>query len=88
MLSKDFKEITKILPMVGQVGLSIVVPIVLCVLICSWITTKTGVGQWVYIPGFVFGLGAAFMSMYKLYTSNKKKNESEKKKTVAFNSHQ
>jgi len=85
MDSKDLKEISKILPSLGQVGLSIVVPILFCIFICYLLTTKCGVGYWVYIPGFVFGLGGAFASMFKIYnTSKKKENE---KKPVAFNIH-
>lgn len=82
---KDFYKTIKILPSLGQIGLSVVVPILFCVLICYWLTTK-GVGMWVYIPGFFFGLGGAAASAMKLYRMHKKEEE-KKDKTVAFNSH-
>ena len=45
--------------------------------------------EWVYIPGFFFGLGGSFMTAWKLFRSIMKREEEEKKKreTAAFNQH-
>lgn len=83
---KGIKEISRSLPLIAQMGISVVVPIVLCLIICYWLTDRFGAGSWVYIPGFVFGLGSAFMSVYKVYLSEKKKNDKKEKK-IAFNNH-
>ena len=45
--------------------------------------------MWIYIPGFIMGLGGSFMTAYKLYlaimkTQKKKKNREHEK---AFNRH-
>lgn len=47
------------------------------------------IGGWIYIPGFIMGLGGSFMTAYKLYlaimkTQKKKKNREHEK---AFNRH-
>ena len=49
-----------------------------------------GVGAWVYIPGFFFGLGGSFMVAYKLYLKimeDQKKEDKKKHKKVSFNRH-
>ena len=53
-----------------------------------WINTSLGVGEWVFIPGFFFGLGGSFTVAYKLYltvTSHQKKEK--KKNRISFNRH-
>lgn len=82
--SKNMKYIT----MFTQLGLSLVVPLLICLGICWWLSTRMGVGGWVYIPGFFFGLGGLVMTMYKFYLSivGKQKKE-EKEKKVSFNEH-
>ena len=37
--------------MLGQLGLNIIIPIILCGLACWFLTDKCGVGEWVFIPG-------------------------------------
>jgi len=87
MKMADIKNICRTLPLVGQLGLSIVVPIVLCIVVCNWLINKFGMGTWVYIPGFIFGLGASFMTMYKLYLSEKEKSKRDENAPCAFNEH-
>ena len=78
----------KYITMFTQLGLSLVVPLLICLGICWWLSTRLGVGGWVYIPGFFLGLGGLVMTMYKFYLSvvGKQKKE-EKKKKVSFNEH-
>lgn len=85
---KDFREIGRQLVNIGQLGLSVIMPILLCILFCYWLTDRYTVGTWVYIPGFVFGLGAAFMTVYKFYLAeNQKSDKKEEHKSVSFNRH-
>ena len=75
--------------MLGQLGLSIAIPVILCVLLCIFLTDKLGCGEWVFIPGLILGLGGSFMSGYKFYLSETKKTEKDKEKTkISFNKHQ
>ncbi|MBR4345284.1 MAG: AtpZ/AtpI family protein [Lachnospiraceae bacterium] len=85
---KNLSEIMKHVCMLGQLGLSIIIPIIICVLLCWFLTDKAGVGEWVFIPGLILGIGASFMSGYKFYLAETKKSrEEDKKKTVSFNKH-
>lgn len=84
----NWSKVMKNITLVTQFGLSLVIPLMMCIGICWLLTTKAGVGLWVYIPGFIFGLGSSFMTAYKFYLHEVKKAEKEEKKNpVSFNSH-
>ncbi len=84
-----FSDFMKNITMVTQFGLSLLTPTLLCLLGCWWLTAHTGIGLWIYIVGFIFGLGSSFMVAYNLYLRIMKKEDKEKKKRsgVSFNSH-
>jgi hypothetical protein len=47
-----------------------------------------GLGGWVYIPGFFFGMGGSAMVAYKHYLLTMKEEKKEKKKErISFNRH-
>ena len=85
---KDWVNISQRLIMLGQLGLSIVMPVLICMGACYLLTSRVGLGLWIYFPGLVFGLGASFMTAYKLWIRvierERKKGEEE---PPAFNSH-
>ena len=66
---KNKMEILRNITMIGQLGLSLTIPVLLCLAICYFLVTRTGIGAWIYIIGFLFGLGASFMTAYKVYLS-------------------
>ncbi|MER2026524.1 MAG: AtpZ/AtpI family protein [Lachnospiraceae bacterium] len=85
---KDWVNISQRLIMLGQLGLSLVMPVLICMGACYLLTSKAGLGLWIFFPGLFFGLGASFMTAYKLWI---KVSETERKKgeeePPAFNSH-
>lgn len=83
-----FNSIVKNIALLGQLGLSVIMPLLLCIALCWYLTTRLEVGMWVYIPGFLFGLGSSFMTAYKFYLAQVQKDKKEEKKTrVSFNKH-
>ena len=48
---KQWSEILRNVTMLSQLGLSFITPLLLCLALCWFIISKTGVGVWVYIPG-------------------------------------
>ncbi|MDO4939384.1 MAG: AtpZ/AtpI family protein [Lachnospiraceae bacterium] len=86
MKKKDVKNVFNTLPLVSQLGISLVVPLVFCLLICYWLTNRFSIGSWVYIPGIVFGLGAFVSTCYRIY---KKETDAagNSKKPLGFNEH-
>ena len=87
---QKWSSIFKQLSMLSQFGLSLLTPTLLCLLVCWWLTAKLGLGAWIYIPGFILGLGSSFMTAWKFYvkimSANKKLSDDRKDKHF-FNSH-
>ena len=90
----EVKQMSKILgqfAMVGQLGLSLLMPLLMCLFVCYLLCTRLSVGAWVYIPGFILGLGASATTAYKVYLSVITKEEKKKKEKnsaeVSFNRH-
>lgn len=90
----QFKRMSQLIgqfAMVGQLGLSLLMPLLICLFVCYLLTTKLSLGGWVYIPGFIMGLGSSWMTAYKVYLSVVRKEEKGKKKRdpneVYFNKH-
>lgn len=86
MKNNGLKDLFKALPLVSQMGISLVVPPVFCFLICFWLVKQFHPGYWVFIPGFILGFGASATSAYKIYKNEMKKNRKDDK-PVAFNDH-
>ncbi|MDO4519121.1 MAG: AtpZ/AtpI family protein [Eubacteriales bacterium] len=85
---KQWTEIFKNITMLGQFGLSFIMPTLMCILLCWWLNAKVGVGAWVYIPGFILGMGSSFMVAYKFYRAVMQREKKEKnKKGISFNDH-
>lgn len=87
---KQWAEIVKNLSLLTQFGLSLLTPLLLCLGICWWLYSHFGLGGWIFIPGFFFGLGGSGMVAYKLYlsvTHQEEKKKKEKKEKISFNRH-
>ena len=84
---KNWSEVFSQLTMVGQLGLSLVTPVLLCLFACYFLTTRLGLGAWVYVPGFIFGLGGAAMTAWKVWKAVEKKQKGEPEKPVSYDKH-
>lgn len=49
----------KHLVMLGQLGLSVAVPPVLCILASQWLMQRFALGKWIMLLGVLLGLGGA-----------------------------
>lgn len=86
---RKYSSVIKNITLISQFGLSLVTPLLICLFLCVFLCNKTGVGAWIYIPGFILGLGSSAASFYKLYqtvVSGEKKNEKNKVR-ASFNRH-
>lgn len=75
-----------------QLGYSLVTPILLSLALCWWICDAFGVGEWIYIPGMILGLGAAAVSFCKFCKGAMRKRPGDGKKEkkdppAVFNDH-
>ena len=90
----DLKNASKLIgqfAMVEQLGLSLLMPLLMCIVACFLLNTKLGISALIYIPGFILGLGASMTTAYKVYLSVVRKEEKNKLKhgpgEVSFNRH-
>ena len=85
---KDLANVLKNMSLVSQLGLSLITPLLLMLALCWWLTNDIGLGGWVYIPGFVMGLGSSVTVGYRFYHSVMgKENKRGKKEKTSFNRH-
>ncbi len=65
----------KNLSLVSQIGFSMVIPIVLCVLAGNYIDQKLKSQPWFLVIFVILGVGAAFLNLYKLTLTKKDKRK-------------
>ncbi len=84
---KDWMHLSQRLVMLGQLGLSLLMPLLLVLGICYLLVSRLGLGLWIYFPGFLFGLGGSFMTGYKFWQSVTNKAKKTEDDPPAFNRH-
>ena len=88
--ARFFTELVKNLTLLTQLGLSLITPLLMCLGACWWLTTSVGLGGWIYIPGFFFGLGGSFgvaMKVYRWAALQDKKDKKDTPKPRGYNRH-
>lgn len=81
---KNWADILKNITLLTQFGLSFITPLLVCLGVCWWLSSHMGVGGWVFIPGFFFGMGGSGMVAYKLYLSVITREKKNRKKQKVF----
>lgn len=85
---KYWANVLKQVSWLSQLGLSIIMPLLICVLICAFLTIRFDIGGWIFIPGFILGIGASFTTGYNFYISESKKSKKDKdERKRGYNSH-
>ena len=84
---REWNTILRHLTMLGQLGLSLIMPVLMCMGGCWLLCTKLGLGLWVYIPGFILGLGSSGVTAYKTWQQVMKKDAKKDQENVSFNRH-
>ena len=85
---KKWADILKNISILTQFGFSFIPPLLMCLALCWWLSFRCGIGSWIFIPGFFFGMGGSGMVAYKLYLSVTNRQKKEKKKPkISFNRH-
>lgn len=85
---KNWNSVFRQLSMLSQMGISLMMPLLLCLAGSYWLNTRFHVGAWIYLPGVFFGLGGSFATAYKIYQSIMKEQEQKKEdRCPSYNRH-
>ena len=89
MKRSEWSRILTQITLLGQLGLSLVTPPLMCLAACYFLCTRLHAPLWIYLPGMILGLGASFMTAYKVYTSvmNGEKKARRGSSERSFNRH-
>ena len=68
------------LALLTQLGVSIAVPPILCLLAANWLRGKWGLGLWIMIVALVLGLGGSASNVWKFWKQLKKREERDENK--------
>lgn len=63
---------------VSQLGLSILVPVALCIIAAGWLRSKFSLGSWIMIIGILAGIGSGICSMISFIKTVQKRIHEEK----------
>lgn len=74
------KECMENLALLTQLGVSIAVPPILCLLAANWLRGKWGLGLWIMIVALVLGLGGSASNVWKFWKQLKKREERDENK--------
>lgn len=89
-MKKGWGKALEYLVYVGQLGLDLVMPCLLCLGASWYLDTRLGWGIWVYFVGLVLGLGAGGMTFWKFYTRvvmKGYKKEKKREKRISYSKH-
>lgn len=70
-----------------QLGLTMLLPLVLCLGGCWWAVGHWGWPLWVYLPVVLLGLAAGAQNFWVFAKEHLKKAEKDKPRRVGFNTH-
>ncbi|WP_455015551.1 AtpZ/AtpI family protein [Oribacterium sinus] len=84
---KEWSKAFRNLSILSQFGLSLAMPLLLCLFVAYQLREHFQLSYWIYLPAFFFGLAASFMTAYKFYLSVSKKEKKQETKDRAFNQH-
>ena len=84
---KEWSKAFRNLSILSQFGLSLAMPLLLCLFVAYQLREHFHFSYWIYLPAFFFGLAASFMTAYKFYLSVSEKEKKQETKDRAFNQH-
>lgn len=71
---------------ISQFRVAFIMPLLVCIGICWWLSGLPGIGGWIFIPGIFFGLGGCAMTVYRLYLSVMR-HQGKETARVSYNRH-
>lgn len=76
--NKSFLKNFRFISYITQFSLSLVSPLVLCLLVCYWLVNKYSFPQWIMLIGIFLGVGAMVLNFIKMLKWLHKESENKK----------
>lgn len=81
-------RIVKYLAWLTQFGLSVIAPLLLCVLGSVWLRSRFDLGGWIVVVGIFLGIGGAASGLWSsLKQISRQAGQEDPKKPTSFNDH-
>ena len=61
---RDTAKSWRYLGLISQLAISMLTPVFMMILFCTWLKDKYGLGNWVIIAGLLLGVGSGFSSIW------------------------
>lgn len=84
---KNLNKILEDLIWLTQLGLTMLLPLVMCLGACWWAVNRWGWPMWLYLPAILVGLAAGAQNFWSFAKMRLQRAEREKNERVGFNSH-
>lgn len=86
---QSFVKALRNLAWMTQMGMSVAVPLVLCILSSAWLKNRFDLGGWIFIPGIFLGLGGAVSGLWScLNAMQHTAQEDDGDFPISFNEHE
>ena len=73
------KECMENLALLTQLGLSIVIPPLLCLFAADWLRNRLDLGLWIMVAALVLGLGGAAVNFWRFWKTIEKRGNRPRK---------
>lgn len=87
---KGLYKVLEDLVWLTQLGLTMLLPVVMCLGGCWWAVTRWGWPMWLYLPAILLGLAGGAQNFWQFAKARLRRAEAEKDKggRVGFNTHE
>ena len=77
---KEWSKAFRNLSILSQFGLSLAMPLLLCLFVAYQLREHFHLSYWIYLPAFFFGLAASFMTAYSFICLSQRRRRSKKQR--------
>ena len=74
------REFAENLALLTQLGLSVAMPPILCLLVAGWLRNQFALGLWIMVVALILGIGGGVTSFWKLWKMIEKRQEKQQRK--------
>ena len=85
---KGLYKVLEDLVWLTQLGLTMLLPLVMCLGGCWWAVTRWGWPMWLYLPAVLLGLAAGGQNFWVFARGRLRRTQKDQNRRVGFNQHE